>query len=965
MADFFARFLLTQPNLQIGVRSMMMIPLISKDQVIGVLHFRSLQPNIYSDRDLRLAERVSTQIAGTIANAQLFAERKQAEEALRESEEAAKRLAQENAIMAEIGRIISSTLDIEEVYERFAEEVRKFISFDRVAINTINIEEGNYTIAYTIGGEITGLRQGNVIPLANTLTEEIVRTRSSLFIQVENKTDLTERFPILLPTFEAGFRSLMSVPLISKDRVIGVLHFRSTKSNAYTEMGLKLAERVGNQISGAIANAQLFSERKQAEEALRESEEAAKRLAQENAIMAEIGRIISSTLDIEEVYEHFAEEVRKLIPFDRIVIAINNVEEKTIAFAYASGTEVPGRKVGTIIPFEGSINQHIALTRSSLLVHGEEMAEYSARFPLSQPILHIGVRSMMLIPLISKDQVIGVLHFRSLQPNDYSETDLRLAERVGTQIAGAIANAQLFAERKRGEEALKKSEAKFQKLFDEAPVGYMELDSEGHIVQVNRTELAMLGYTVGEMLGQPVWKFVAEEEKARQTVKAKLAGSMQMGQNFERNYKQKGGTTLPILIKDALIRDAEGKVTGIHSTIQDITERKRAEAELEALQEQLRQSQKMEAIGHLAGGVAHDFNNLLTVIKGYSQLSLSALMEGDPLKENIEEIQKASQRAADLTRQLLAFSRRQILDFKVLDLNSIVQNLNKMLRRILGEDIELVTLLREDLGKVKTDPGQMEQVILNLAVNARDAMPSGGILRIETANAELNEEYARTHLEITPGPYVILSVSDTGCGMSPEVKEKIFEPFFTTKEIGKGTGLGLSTIYGIVKQSGGSIWVDSEPGQGTLFKIYLPRVEEGARDLHQGEATGPIRQGNETLLLVEDEPSVRSLTARILRNQGYRVLEAANGEEALSVAQEQTQERIDLLVTDVVMPRMGGKELADRIKILKTDIKVLFTSGYTDHAIVHQGMLDPGTNFLQKPFSPMALSHKVREVLER
>jgi signal transduction histidine kinase len=419
------------------------------------------------------------------------------------------------------------------------------------------------------------------------------------------------------------------------------------------------------------------------------------------------------------------------------------------------------------------------------------------------------------------------------------------------------------------------------------------------------------------------------------------------------------------LIEDRFLRDSQGKIAGVRSTIQDITDRKRAEEEMRALEEQFRQSQKMEAVGRLGGGIAHDFNNLLTIIKGYSQLSLLDLKENDPLWGNIQEIQKATQRATDLTHQLLAFSRRQILDLKVLDLNTLLKDLDKMLRRIIGEDIELTTLLAKNLGRVKIDPGQFEQIILNVAVNARDAMPSGGKLTIETANVVLDEEYARTHVSVTPGPNVRLSVSDTGVGIPLEVKEKVFEPFFTTKEKGKGTGLGLSTVYGIVKQSGGNIWVYSELAHGTTFKIYLPRVEEDLDTLHGRDETDFLPRGSETVLLVEDEPSVRDLAHRLLNQQGYKVLEAANGEEALRVVQEHIGEKIHLLFTDVVMPQMGGKELANQLKNLRPDVKVLYTSGYTDDAIVHHGVLEPGTHFLQKPFSPKTLTHKVREALDR
>ena len=542
---------------------------------------------------------------------------------------------------------------------------------------------------------------------------------------------------------------------------------------------------------------------------------------------------------------------------------------------------------------------------------------------------------------------------------------MELAQKVGNQIAGAIANVLLFAEQKRAEEALRESEARFKDLYDHAPLGYHEYDEKGRITKVNHTDEEMLGFSAEEMIGQFVWKFNAEEEDARQKVLSKLAGASPPGRNLERSYRRKDGTTFQVLIEDRLILDENGKIRGIRCTIQDITQWKKTREEVASLQEQLRQSQKMEAIGRLAGGVAHDFNNLLTVIKGYSQLSLMELHEGDPLKENIGIIQKASERAADLTQQLLAFSRRQIMEVKVLDLNTLLRDMEKMLDRIIGEDIELVTLLTEDLGRTRTDPGQIEQVILNLAVNARDAMPSGGKLTIETANVELDQAYASTHDRMAAGRYVMLSVSDTGVGMSPEMREQIFDPFFTTKEKGKGTGLGLSTVYGIVKQSGGNVSVYSEPGQGSVFKICLPRVEEETHALVRPDESSAMPCGNETVLLVEDETSVRDLAVSILRRQGYDVLEAPDGSRAFLLTQEHSEGKIHLLITDVVMPQMGGRELADRIKIIRPDMKVLYMSGYTDNAIVHHGVLNPGIEFLQKPFSPSALAQKVREVLDR
>jgi len=333
------------------------------------------------------------------------------------------------------------------------------------------------------------------------------------------------------------------------------------------------------------------------------------------------------------------------------------------------------------------------------------------------------------------------------------------------------------------------------------------------------------------------------------------------------------------------------------------------------------------------------------------------------LRANIEEIQEAAKKAADLTRHLLAFSRKQILEMRVLDLNQVFQRLDKMLRRIIGEDVELVSFLSEVLGKVKVDPGQIEQVIMNLSVNARDAMPNGGKLTIETANVELDKEYAHKHIAVKPGRYVVLSMSDTGVGMPPEVKERIFEPFFTTKEKGKGTGLGLSTVYGIVKQSGGNIWVYSELGQGTTFKIYLPRVDEPLEEITD-EVIKEILHGNETILVVEDEEVVRKLAVRLLKKQGYKVLDAPDGGKALMLCEE-FKEPIHLILTDVVMPGMSGRKLVDRLKEIHPEMKTLFMSGYTDNAILRHGVLEEGVNFIQKPFSVERLARKVRDVLDK
>ncbi len=398
-------------------------------------------------------------------------------------------------------------------------------------------------------------------------------------------------------------------------------------------------------------------------------------------------------------------------------------------------------------------------------------------------------------------------------------------------------------------------------------------------------------------------------------------------------------------------------------TFIDVTERKKAEAEREALQEQLLQAQKMESIGRLAGGVAHDFNNVLVPIIGYVDLAMMSLSPDEKLYVNLQRVREAAERAAGLTRQILAFSRKQVLEMRVLDLNAVVSDFEKMIQRLIGEDIALATFLEPALGRIEADPGQLEQVLLNLAVNARDAMPTGGKLALETANVYLDDAYVQKYADSQPpGHYVMLAVSDTGYGMSPEIKRNIFEPFFTTKEQGKGTGLGLATVFGIVKQHRGNIWVYSEPGSGTTFKIYLPRVEAPAKISETTALEPESVYGTETILVVEDEVMVRQLVCETLAAFGYQVIEAKSAADGLRLAMETTSP-LHLLLTDVIMPEINGRQLYQKLAGIRPEIKVLYMSGYTDNVIVHHGILDEGINFLQKPFSVQSLTRKVKQVL--
>ena len=505
------------------------------------------------------------------------------------------------------------------------------------------------------------------------------------------------------------------------------------------------------------------------------------------------------------------------------------------------------------------------------------------------------------------------------------------------------------------QESLRRSESNFRSLVTNAPYGICRCDSLGVLLDANPALVTMLGYSrAEEIVGRHLGGLYVDAQQWFQTADYFHAGKE--FNNLSAELARQDGTTMLARISGRVIPDGRKGPT-FQIFMEDITERR-------ALEQQLRQAQKMEAIGRLAGGIAHDFNNLLMVISGYSEFLLERLGPDLSLRGPAQEISNAAQRATSLTRQLLAFSRKQMLAPKVLDLNEVVTENLKMLTRMIGEDIDLVMVPTPTIGAVRADPGQIDQVIMNLAVNARDAMPEGGKLTIETANVSLDENSARIHAPLEAGDYVMLAISDTGLGMDSETQSRIFEPFFTTKGA-KGTGLGLSTVYGIVKQSGGYIFVDSQPQRGTTFRTYFPRVDGKEEAAAAQESLGLPRpdRGQETILLVEDETNLRRLARQYLETQGYKILEAEDGAAALQIV-EGHKGAIDLLLTDVVMPGMNGRELAVAITADRPEIRVLYMSGYTENAIGHNGTLDAGINLLQKPFSLPALKDKVREVLD-
>ncbi|MGH3103162.1 MAG: PAS domain S-box protein, partial [Gaiellaceae bacterium] len=583
----------------------------------------------------------------------------------------------------------------------------------------------------------------------------------------------------------------------------------------------------------------------------------------------------------------------------------------------------------------------------------------------------LGVHATAGVPLRSAGAVIGVLGIAYQDPaRACGEPELALLSRFGQLASLALENMRLYAdaqreleERREAEEALRKSQELYRAIVESSADVIALLDLDGTALYVSPAHERVLGYRQDELIGRAVLEHVHPDdvERAAVTIAASVGGEAQRSETVTR-FRHKDGHWIDMEGVTSVVRNEAGEPEMILTIARDVTERNRAAEDKAKLEEELRQAQKMEAVGRLAGGVAHDFNNLLTAITGYGDLALARLDEDSPARRNVEEMKRAGERAAALTRQLLAFSRKQVLQPKVLDLNDVVGGLEGMLARVLGEDVELATGLEPELGRTRADPGQIEQVVLNLAINARDAMPRGGRLTITTSNVELDDFFVAVHPGATPGQFVQLAVSDTGEGMDRETLGRVFEPFFTTKPPGQGTGLGLSTVYGIVSQTGGQIWAYSEPGRGTAFKVYLPRVWDVAADREEQRAQ-PGLGGTETVLLVEDEAIVRSLVREMLERAGYTVLEAADGDEAAALADEHAG-AIDLLMTDVVMPGVGGQQLAARMLQERPGLRVLFTSGYTEAAIMHHGVLAPDTAFLEKPFTAVDLGRKVRELLD-
>ena len=668
-----------------------------------------------------------------------------------------------------------------------------------------------------------------------------------------------------------------------------------------------------------------------------------KRTEELNAALYAIAARSQSAEDLQQFFAAIHNIVGQLMNARNFYIALYDSQAQLLSVPYFVDEEDP---TPAPKPLGRGLTEYILRSGEPLLVTPAVFEELERRGEVES----IGTPSLdwLGVPLKSGTACIGVLVVQTYNENTrFGERDREILKFVSQQLAATI-------EHKRYEEALRRSEARSRSLILSAAFGICRCTLGGRFLDVNPALINMLGHgSVEDLLKLDARRevFVNPQGLDRLAEDYRRTGSLN---GVELQWRRKDGRVIIVRLSGCAATISDEPEEVLELIAEDITDRRQ-------LEEQLRQAQKMDAVGRLAGGVAHDFNNLLMVINGYTEVLLEQLEQGSAMHHKVQSIQQAADRAATLTRQLLAFSRKQLLELKVVDVNIVIGDMERLLRPLIGENIELVTRLSPETGHTRADAGQLEQVIMNLVVNAKDAMPEGGKLTVESSDVTVRHSF-REHRFIQPGRYAVISVTDTGHGMDKETQSRIFEPFFTTKEKGKGTGLGLSTVYGIVKQSSGYVFAQSELGAGTTFYVYLPRVEDSAEELSPAQSQQSEAGGCETVLLVEDEESVRELVRLTLAARGYKVLEAENGECGLRVS-ESFKENIDILITDVVMPGIGGRELAKKLLALRPGISVLYLSGYTEDAVITQGAPGPSTAFLQKPFTLQNLAKKVREVL--
>jgi PAS domain S-box-containing protein len=859
---------------------------------------------------------------------------------------------EETRALAGIGRLLSERLEPDVVGLRIAESLRSLLAGGSAVVYRLDVDSQSLlALAASHQSDPSGgwrparERDSGAVGLAIRERQTITTPDVLGDPRIETSADLRRHLE------QAPDRAVLAVPLLTQDRLIGVLAVRNATGSVFDARAVQIAEALADQAALTLENARLFADE---EHRRREAE-----------ILADLARTIGGTLDLETVLRRVTEAARELCRSDGAVVGLRVPGTDAVGLRYWTATWYdtladtriePGRGLGGLVLAERRPMRTSDHPRDPRV--GDRYHEHIRR---------LGIQAQMAVPVLIEDRVEGLLYVDNRTSRAFTDQEEVILARLAAQAALAIRNAQLFADEQlaRGTaerlvRALRESQERFQFVTRATNDAVWDWDLVSDALWWNEGIQTLFGYRE-EQVGPDItwWQELIHPEE-RERVVTDIRGAVESGAaswSAEYRSRRADGSYAQVYDRGYVLRDADGRGTRMIGAMMDITQRKQ-------LEDELRQAQKMEAVGRLAGGVAHDFNNLLTVITGRSAMLLGRLRPDDPLRRSVEQIQKTADRAAGLTRQLLAFSRKQVLQRKVLDLNTMVDEVSAMLRRLIGEDVQLLLTLGPRAGHVNADSGQLEQVLMNLAVNARDAMPRGGNLGVETDCVQVEAAPPDRPDALPPGPYAVLRVMDTGVGMDAATQARIFEPFFTTKEPGKGTGLGLSMVHGVVRQHGGAIQVQSVLGGGTTFEIYLPQVEAAVEGARVDETAGRETGGRETILLVEDEDDVRALAREVLERQGYTVLEASDGLQALHRC-ETAGDHIDLVLTDVVMPRMSGRELVDQVRVLRPAMRTLYMSGYTEDAIVRHGVRDASTALLGKPFAPADLLGKVREVLDR
>jgi PAS domain S-box-containing protein len=873
--------------------------------------------------ELGLVTGIASQVGLALENADL-AQRTQ--EKLRETE-----------ALLDIARILSSTVELREVLRILARRTAQAVGAERCSINLwrgghlvpvmMQFADGHTDLGLWERFRATGPHHLE----GERVHQEVLRTGQPVAV-----ADVRRPSAFPAPIAEGlGTRAALVVPLVHKDRVTGTIFLdRTDAPHDWRDGEIHLATSIAAQAALVVENARLY-------------QRAAER-AEKQTTLATLAGLITSAGDSAEVFRAVAQAATTLLGARLARVWVDDPTRGLLRIRGSFGLDARQERGLTefaTLPYDQGLAGGVFVSRAPAFV-----AEVTTDPRLTNRRLatEAGLHAFAGLPLVAGERAMGVLALFFAERREFTDEERELMGLLADHAAIAIRNARLYEEARTSRDFL-------QSIAENSVDAIVTTDIHGRITYLSPGGQEMFGYTAAEAVGTQVADYYRGGPDEARAIMHRLRLEGRIG-SYETAMRRKAGGWVDATASLSLLRDASGLVVGTVGIVKDVTERR-------MLEEHLRQSQKMDAVGRLAGGVAHDFNNILTVVLGRSEMLLQRMDSDNPLARDVRLIAQTGERAMALTRQLLAFSRKQVLQPRVIDLRTVVADMKQMLCRLIGEHIELHTVQGPGLGLVRVDPGQLEQVILNLVVNARDAMTRGGDLTIETANAEIGEVLPRLP-ELRPGRYVRLAVSDTGVGIDAATQARIFEPFFTTKAVGQGTGLGLATVYGIVTQSGGHIGVASEPGRGTRFEIHFPRVDAVAVTPAEARPVrGSAPRGSETVLLVEDDESVRDLTREILQGQGYHVFVAPHPGEALLFC-ERFAAPIHLLVTDVVMPQMSGRELADRLQRLHGEMRVLYMSGYTDDAILHHGVREAEMALLQKPFTPDGLARRVREVLD-